>query len=126
MSKEKQVNLCEGCHRPIESNIYACDDCVANLDIDLHMCPEFRKDKARIKELEEKLSLSLSLYEWRDIKDAPRDGTEIFALEDNNQFLAFYDRQNHGWWSLSGTLPVDEIHPDKWCHTPPSTQEGEK
>ncbi len=79
----------------------------------------------RIKELEEKLSL----YEWKDIKDAPRDGTKFIAAYNDRIYTTYWYTHPYaqGWITDEYDCGNYEFEPTHFMLiTPPLTQEGDK
>jgi hypothetical protein len=110
MSEEKYVcSECGNvCHNSPEST---CDKC---LD-----APEARIEtlEAQVKELKEKLSL----YEWRDIKDAKKSRTPILLGWWANDYTGkTVWVEDHGFWNFKYDAPMHELHECCEDHEDPS------
>lgn len=79
--------------------------------------------KARIKELEEKLSL----YEWKDIKDAKKSRARIllgwWAINYKGETVWM---QEHGFWNFKYDAPMYELHECCEDHENPSACDKDK
>lgn len=64
------------------------------------------------------------MTEWQPIETAPKDGTRIIALEDDEVFVADYYRADgdEGWWDSFNHFPAQPTH---WI-TLPALPQGTK
>ena len=67
------------------------------------------------------LALAALDTEWQDIASAPKDGTEIWICDDEQErgLVAFWNRQALMWWSAREGNPDS---PSLWRPLPPPPQ----
>jgi len=112
---------------------FKCGQVAEHIEVKLKLVNENKSLKSQlsnrgkeIKELEEKLN-----NEWKDIKDAPRDGTRLLLVDINkNQRIGCYrnatKKWGTGWEGGDWEFTIDfDPQPIKWRPlTPPTPQEG--
>ena len=64
-------------------------------------------------------------FKWRDINDAPRDGTTILACwpQQGNLMMLVWYSSAHGFWLRTGREPVIPMQATHWIPLPDPPKE---
>jgi len=80
-----------------------------------------------IEDMADELSLLRQQTEWRDIADAPRDGTRVLIYIPALDLQAASTFEHGAWQNVPWTSNIHDLSPTRWQHLPsPPVQEEDK